>query len=68
MGDRVVRADGVSLEGGRMLQEVMRPAEAHTFEVVRDASPLPSESAVPAAHPNPDPDPNPNLCSRWALT
>ena len=45
MGDRVVRADGVGLEGGRMLQEVMRPAEAHTFEVVRDASPLPSESA-----------------------
>ena len=35
LGDRVVGADGETLEGNRVLQDVLRPADSHTFEVVR---------------------------------
>ena len=35
LGDRVVAVDGAPLEGDRMLQDVMRPAASHSFEVVR---------------------------------
>ena len=34
-GDRVVGVDGVALEGGRALQEVLRPAASHVLEVLR---------------------------------
>ena len=34
-GDRVVAVDGEALEGGRSLQEVLRPAASHVLEVLR---------------------------------
>jgi len=34
-GDRVVAVDGEALEGGRALQEVLRPAASHVLEVLR---------------------------------
>ena len=35
LGDRVVGVDGVALEGGRSLQEVLRPAASHVLEVLQ---------------------------------
>ena len=50
LGDRVVGADGVTLEGNRVLQDVMRPADSHTFDVVRGGTP--QHPAHPAPHPH----------------
>ena len=67
LGDRVVGADGSALEtpeGSRALAEVIRPADLHIFEVVRqDEGPTDPTNLVP--HPTNLP---PRSCDEYALS
>ena len=51
-GDRVVAVDGEALEGGRSLQEVLRPAASHVLEVLRRGKKDGGEAAGGAASAN----------------
>ena len=70
LGDRVVGADGSALEtpeGSRALADVIRPADLHIFEVVRqDEGPTHPPHLVPMLVPHPTHLP-PHLCDEYAL-